>query len=115
MHIVLNVQKADGTVLPEDMALTEAAKGDSIIGMYLDISLLKKIGNFELAVYNTLAPITISFTLPEELVNTDSKMTREYYIIRVHENENGVKSVDKFPLNYDGVSGKYWFATDKFS
>ena len=53
--------------------------------------------------------------MPEELVNTDSTMRRDYYIIRVHENENGVKTADKFCLNYDSASGKYWFMTDRFS
>lgn len=115
MYIILNVEKADGTVLPEDEVLTESVKGDATIGMYLDISLMKKIGELESAVHKTNEPIIISLDMPEELVNTDSTMRRDYYIIRVHENENGVKTADKFCLNYDSASGKYWFMTDRFS
>lgn len=111
LHIILNVQNADKTVSDKDKALTEAVLSEDMkVGMYLDISLFKKIGDLQTAIHDTNAPITITFTVPESLINADEKVTREYFIIRVH---NGV--TDILNCTFDPATGKASFMTDKFS
>ena len=89
LTITLSIGNADNTVSAEDKAAIDAkikeAVENGVAGQYLDISLLKKIG--EAAAENvtaTNAPVKISITIPESLKNTDTSKTRTYEIIRVH-------------------------------
>ena len=110
-HIILNVQNADSTVSAEDKSLTESVLSDDMtVGMYLDITLFKKIGALQTAVNKTNAPITITFVMPESLINTDKNVSREYSIIRVHNGKAEVLS-----CTFDPTTGKASFKTDKFS
>ncbi|MGN0638888.1 MAG: InlB B-repeat-containing protein [Huintestinicola sp.] len=111
LYIILNVQNADSTVSAEDKTLTESALSEDMkVGMYLDITLLKKIGALETAIHNTNAPITITFEMPASLINTDTNVTRAYYIIRVHDGK-----ADILDCTFDPATGNAGFMTDKFS
>lgn len=84
--------------------------GKNKLGTFLDIELLKKIGNSESKVSETQGMIRITFDVPEELRNTDSKMVRIYKIMRNHDGE-----IDLLNANFDSKTGKITFETDKFS
>jgi hypothetical protein len=111
ISIYLEVEKADATVSTEDKTATENALAANMkVGMYLDVDLLKKIGNTETPITETKQPITITFVMPDKLINTDASKTRTYKIIRVH---NGVATV--LACSFNPATKTASFATDKFS
>ena len=111
LYIILNVQNADSTVSAEDKTLTESVLSDGMTAeMFLDITLFKKIGTLQTAVTATNAPITITFEMPESLISTNKNVTREYFVIRVH---NGKAEI--LDCAFDPATGKASFKTDKFS
>lgn len=115
LTITLSVENTDGTVSAADKnAIDEKIKEaveNGAVGQYLDISLLKKIGDAAAEkVTSTNAPVKISVTIPELLENTDTTKTRTFEIIRVHE---GVAEV--IESSFDETAGTITFSTDKFS
>ncbi len=60
------------------------------LGMYLDISLWKQVGTARTAVTSTPSEISLTLTIPESLRNTDSSVTRTFYMLKIHD---GVVSV----------------------
>lgn len=84
---------------------------DSNVGMYLDINIYK---GFEGAEADQVAElnksIEISVDMPENLINKNTSIKREYSIVRVH---NGV--AETIPCTYDATSNKIDFSSDKFS
>lgn len=111
VKIYLDVKDAAESVTPEDKTLVENAKGKAVVGMYLDINLFKKIGNdTPTKVSETNGAVTISLNMPVELINTDSKVTRTYNIVRVHE---GVTTI--LDCKFDAATNKLSFETNAFS
>lgn len=112
MKIFLVVKDATASVSANDKAKAEAKLAkDQKIGMYLDISLFKQIENQEaVKISNTNGMITVTFKVPENLLNKDGKVTRTYQIIRVHNDVAEVINAD-----FDAKSGTVTFETDQFS
>ena len=85
-QIYLEVEDITDSVPEADKALVEEAKGAAQVGMYLDVKLWKQIGSAKpVAVENTNGTVTITFTVPASLRNTDPAIDRTYQIIRVHD------------------------------
>ena len=82
--------------------------------VYFDVKLYKSISNGSAITQSQITKpgidIEVSVTLPENLLQSDSTITRAYKIIRLHE---GV--VDSFDADFDSVSGMLKFKTDRFS
>ena len=112
MKIFLVVKDATASVSANDKAKAEAKLAkDQKVGMYLDISLFKQIENQEaVKIQNTNGMITVTFKVPENLLNKDDKVTRTYQIIRVH---NDV--AESINADFDAKSGMLTFETDQFS
>ena len=111
VKVYLEVKDISDAVTKTDKEKVEAAKGDAELGMYLDLSLYKKIGNDDpKKVANTNGTVTIVIEVPTKLVNKDSGVTRTYQIVRVH---NGKAEV--INCKYDAEAGTITFETDKFS
>lgn len=115
LTVTLKIENADNAVSEEDKAVIDSkikeAVENGVVGQYLDISLLKKIGDAQAEnITNTKAPVKISITIPESLKNTDTSKTRVYQIIRVHE---GVAEVLESSVNEE--TGVITFSTDRFS
>lgn len=109
--VYLEVIDISEKVSNTDKTLVESAKGASTIGMYIDISLYAKVGTSEpRKVTNTSGTVTITVQVPEALINTDSKVSRAYQIVRVHD---GVPSV--ITCTYDETTKTISFETDAFS
>ena len=108
IKIILKVEDASSTVSAEDKGNVETAIGnltDHKLGQYLDVTLLKKIGEQqEQKITNTNKPITITFEIPESLHGKS-----EYSVIRVHNGEATVLE-DK-----DNEPNTVTIETDKFS
>ena len=108
IKIILTVKDAEKTVPEADKALVASEIGkltDYKLGQYLDISLLKKIGEREAEkITETKSLIKISFEIPEKLLGKS-----EYKVIRIHNGEAAVLE-DK-----DGNPETVAIETDKFS
>lgn len=61
-----------------------AAKGFAI-SQYLDISLFKVIGENRNAISETKEKIALALAVPDSLKNTDSKKTRTFAVLRIHD------------------------------
>lgn len=55
----------------------------------------------------------VTITIPEEMRNTDEKIIRSYYVIRVHEDASGTKTVEQVESSQNEYN--LTFITDKFS
>lgn len=107
VNIWLKVVDASASAPKADKKVIENAKNDFNVGMILDVSLFKKIGDQEAQkITNTNGMTKISVLVPEEL----RKSGRMYEIIRVH---NGVPTVI-LPA-YDAETYTLTFETDQFS
>ena len=108
VKIILKVENAAENVSAEDKEKVEAeinGLSNYNLGQYLDITLLKKIGeDQEQKITETNAPITITFELPEGL-----RGKAEYSVIRVH---NGTATVLR---DLDSAPDTVTIKTDKFS
>lgn len=105
--IILKVEDASQTVHTDDKGKVETAIGDlsnNKLGQYLDVTLLKKIGDREEQVTATNSPIKITFEIPESL-----RGKAEYSVIRVH---GGTATILR---DLDSDPNTVTIETDKFS
>ena len=89
-----------------DKAINENTK----IGANLDINLYKTIYDETTQVTETAKEVNISVAVPEDLINTNTEVTRKYQVLRLHNGEAEILDCD---FNKD--SKKLSFKTDKFS
>ncbi len=94
----------------EKTLVNETLSGSEKVALYLNIELIKTIGDDATLVTNTNGKIKISFKLPQRYINTDGTMSREFVIIRIHD---GVKT--KIDCTYNPKTQMITFETDKFS
>lgn len=111
VRVGLTVKDVSTSVSDIDKLLIQQQLGKNTVGMYLDITLTKQLGESNpIKVVETAGAMTVTITVPEELRNTDSKTVRTYKIIRVH----GGKA-DVLDTSFDEKTGKLSFETDRFS
>lgn len=116
IKIYLKVEDISNKTPAAHKVEAEAKAGDNEIGMYLDIALFKQLGTAtEVPVTKTAGAVTITITIPENLINTDASVTRTYKIIRVHEDENGNLITDVIEGAFNPEDNTFTFETDKFS
>ena len=109
IELALNVEHAEATVSTETRSAMEKTAGEFIIGRYLNITFTKSVnGEDETEIHEINAPIKISFRLSADLLNTDSKVKREYMVLRNHDGE-----VTTLPGTF--ADGIITFETDRFS
>ena len=80
------------------------------LGTFLDINLIKKVGNIETNITNTNGMIKLVFEVPASLRNTDATINRTYTIVRNHEGK-----VEFLRAEFDKETNQLTFETDKFS
>ena len=109
IDVYLEVKDISDSVSESDKKAIEQKLGNGKIGLYLDINLFKKVeGEEATKITETKEPITISFEIPENLINKDSKVERTYKVLRLHD---GV--VDELNVKVNGNIAT--FETDEFS
>ncbi len=107
IRIRLTVDDATDSVSEGDRTAVEAKIGDLSeyeLGQYLDVNLLKIIGNAEEKITRTSAPVTITFAIPESLLGK-----KAYSVIRLHDGE-----VTVLP-DLDDDENTVTIETDRFS
>lgn len=115
-RVWLEVTKTDESAI----ASTDKAKieqeatqimGDNLVITYFDADLFKQVGtNERTPVPEPGIAIKITITIPDELLNSDGTISREYQIIRLHEGQ-----VDVISGTFDSATGEFTFESDKFS
>lgn len=99
------------TVLNSEKSAIEAELGTNTnVGIYLDINLYKDIAGESSKVSELDKSIEISVDIPENLVNKNDGVKREYSVVRIH---NGV--AETIPCTYDKSANIIDFSTDRFS
>lgn len=110
LTLTLDVRNVGHLAPDVDQILVEnAARGEAdnaVVGLYLNIILQKKIGNGSpVNVTDTHgSKISAVITVPDDLKNTDSTITRTFYIIRIHDNVAAIlasTTADVIPFESD--------------
>lgn len=118
LEIVLKVEELENKVDTEEKEqivefLRDKIAGEQKLGAFLDIQLVKQIGDYEKNIEKTKGEFQITFLLPEDLINTDKSLERVYKIARYHDgDENNVTLLD---ATYDEKTKYLTFSTDRFS
>lgn len=109
IYIYLDVKNIASSISSADKALVDESLEDSqSVGLYLDISLLKKISDQVEKIDKLYKKVRVSFELPEELINHDENIERTYKVVRIHD---GALSI----LDAEYNDGILCFETDEFS
>lgn len=112
--VTLEVKDISASVPAEaKQTVTETAaglNGDFKVGMYLDLSVIKTIGGNSKTVANLTAPVKVSITLPDSLINSNRALYRQYKVVRIHGDQ-----VDVLDAEFDAATKKLSFYSDKFS
>ena len=99
------------TPTKEEIALIQSVLGNNVIGQCLNLNLTFKIsGREDRQITDLSAPMYITITIPQNLVNHDSSIERIYRIVRIHD---GVATL--IDGTYDAATNQFTFATDGFS
>lgn len=97
----------------EKAAFEQEAKktaGENARLVYFSAELFRQIGESVERISEPGAKIHLTIRIPDELVNTDSTISREYLILRMHDGELTVLNG-----SFDKDTREYTFETDKFS
>lgn len=96
-----SVEQLAATIMGENLNIT-----------YFEADLFKQVGNGDATpVPEPGVEIEITIAIPAELLNADGTVTREYKIIRLHENEEPIVISGTF----NAETGEFTFVTNKFS
>ena len=109
VKIILEVKDAGSTVSNSDKAAIQQVLNGFTVGQYLNIDLYKLIDGDRTDMHETAEKIRIVINVPDSLKNTDSKKTRTFAVIRVH-NGNAELLTD-LDNNADTIT----IETDRFS
>lgn len=115
-RVWLEIGKTDKSAIAstdEAKIKQEATKimGDNLSITYFDVALFQQVGtNKKNLVPEPGIAIKITITIPDELINTDKTVSREYKIIRLHEGQ-----VDVINGTFNATTGEFTFESDKFS
>jgi len=118
LEIVLKVEELENKVDTEEKEqivefLRDKVAGEQKLGAFIDIQLVKQIGDYEKNIEKTKGEFQITFLLPDDLINTDKSLERVYKIARYHDgDENNVTLLD---ATYDEKTKYLTFSTDRFS
>lgn len=107
VNVWIELVEAKDTMPAADKALIEKAAGTKTVGVFLDASLFKKVGDNDAEkVHELNGKIKVSLVVPENIRKTG----RTYGIVRVH---GGVAT----PIEgtFDAATHTFTFETDRFS
>ncbi|MBP3577521.1 MAG: hypothetical protein J6K15_05355, partial [Lachnospiraceae bacterium] len=111
IQVWIEATDISASVSQTDKDLIDSKKGNTTIGMYLDIDLRKQIGSDSPAnITDTAGAVTITLKVPSSLINLNSSVTRTYRMVRVH---NEVAT--DIPCTYNAAKRTISFETNQFS
>lgn len=110
IEVTLSAELKQTVLDSEKSAIEEELGTNSNVGIYLDINLYKDIVGESSKLSELDKSIEISVNLPENLVNKNDGVKREYSVVRIH---NGV--AETISCTYDKTANIIDFSTDRFS
>ena len=111
MEITISTESKQTVSTEEKAAIEEKLAANSNVGMYLDINIYKGFEGIEAdQVAELNKAIDLSVDLPENLINDQSGVNREYSVVRMHD---GV--AETIPCTYNETTKSLEFSSDKFS
>lgn len=109
--VYLTISNITDNVDLNDLLYIENIFENSVIGMCLDIKIYSEIEEAEVRqITDTKYPVTIRFTLPDEFINYDNNVQREYKVVRIH---NGISEL--MDVEFNKTDNTVSFSSDKFS
>lgn len=113
LKIILEVKEIENKIDTEEKKAIVEILGEQKLGAFIDIQLVKQIGDYEKNIETTNGKIYVSLELPKSLINNDLKVERIYKVARYHDgDENKVTILD---ATYDAATNMLVFGTDRFS
>ena len=101
----------------DEKAVADAITGNEtisnkgfVVGSYIDINVFSVVGDSRREISNTSKELTFTVKLADNLINTDSTITRTYKVVRVHGDETAIIDAE-----FDAATNKITFKSDKFS
>jgi len=111
VNIWLVVEDITETVDTADKQLIQAKLEGKALGMYIGVDMFKQTGTENAVKLSQLnGNVKISFVLDSSLVNTNSNVTRDYAVIRIH--GGAAENID---CEFDAATNILSFETDRFS
>jgi hypothetical protein len=119
----INVSPEEKELIQDVANEMSSAECTAEVAMYLNIDLFKKVsatdGGFiesePAKVTETSDSVTITVNIPEEHLNSDDSVKRDYSIIRTHDDGTSDITTDVIDGDFDSESNTFTFETDKFS
>jgi len=107
----IEIKNDSKDITEKEKELIASALKDEKVAVYLDINLYKQIGTDEAVLVKELDDkITISLKIPDEYINRDENVIREYKVIRLHDDKT-----DVITPKFDSKTNILTFETDRFS
>ena len=111
VEVTIDINNIENKVTESDKKLIDnKLKADEKIGTILDIVLNKNVDGNKNSVHELNSAIKLKVAIPENIINKDASIKREYSVIRIHNGESENISVD-----YNANDNTITFETDKFS
>ena len=113
LKIILEVKEIENKIDTEEKKAIFEILGEQKLGAFIDIQLVKQIGDYQKNIETTNGKIYVSLELPKTLINNDLNVERVYKVARYHDgDENAVTILD---ATYDLKTNQLTFGTDRFS
>ena len=113
LKIILEVKEIENKIDTEEKKAIFEILGEQKLGAFIDIQLVKQIGDYQKNIETTNGKIYVSLELPKTLINNDLNVERVYKVARYHDgDENAVTILD---ATYDAETNMLMFGTDRFS
>lgn len=111
IQVWLEVKDISKTVSADEKSLVEKKLDGGAAELYLDVTMFKKVGSDEITKLSELnEKVTLSITVPDELINKNKDVIRTYYVVRIHD---GAAQV--ITPAFDPETKTLTFETDCFS
>ena len=111
VEVTIDINNIENKVTDSDKKLIDnKLKADEKIGTILDIVLNKNVDGNKNSVHELNSAIKLKVAIPDNIINKDASIKREYSVIRIHNGEAENISVD-----YNENDNTIIFETDRFS
>lgn len=109
-NIELSAELKQTVTESDNNEISSKLQDNQQIGMHLEMNLQKNIEGEAIPLTELEKSIELTVDVPENMLNTDASVEREYKVIRMHDGEAEVLDCE-----FDAESNSLIFETDKFS
>ena len=111
VEVTIDINNIENKVTDSDKKLIDnKLKADEKIGTILDIVLNKNVDGNKNSVHELNSAIKLKVAIPDNIINKDTSIKREYSVIRIHNGES-----ENIAVDYNENDNTIIFETDRFS